>query len=194
MVFLAGCGTLGQRYGEEALYATIFSDGDYEIRLYEPLIIAQAASEGSYRKATRIGYQRLTNYVTGNNLANTAITSRALPSASQNKQALTTPYYEEYLDGTWLTSVALPERYTLDTLPKPADEFITFQTLPRIKTAVISFSGLKSERLINNKANLLLQWLKQENLVPISPARSAIFDAPGALPGLRRHEVHISIQ
>jgi len=195
-VFLSGCSVLGQRYGEEALYATLFSDGDYEVRLYESLIIAQAASEGGYLQATRSGYKRLTDYVSGNNLAQQTVDVNPpmLVSGTKPKIELTTPYYEEFLDGVWLTSVALPEQYTLATLPKPADEFITFEALPRMRIAVISFSGYRSERLITSKANQLLQWMSREQLIPASPARSAVFDAPLTLPGLRRHEIHISIR
>jgi len=72
-LLISGCSALGQRYGEEALYATLYSDGDYEIRLYEPLIIAQTPAEGNYRQATKAGYDRLTAYVSGDNLARQAI-------------------------------------------------------------------------------------------------------------------------
>jgi len=195
-LFLSGCSVLGQRYGEEALYATLFSDGDYEVRVYEPLIIAQAASEGGYLQATRSGYKRLTDYVSGNNLAQQTIDVNPpqLASGNKSKIELTTPYYEEFLDGIWLTSVALPEQYSLATLPKPADEFITFEALPRMRVAVIGFSGYRSERLISNKANQLLQWINREKLTPASPARSAVFDSPLVIPGLRRHEIHITIR
>jgi len=195
-VFVSGCSVLGERYGEEALYATLFSDGDYEIRLYEPLIIAQAAAEGSYLQATRAGYTSLTAYVSGDNLAKQTVSVNppeavigALP-----KIELTTPYFEEYLDGVWLTSVAMPEQYSLTTLPKPADELITFKTLPRVRTAVIKFSGFRNETLIVNKAEQLRQWINQQKLTPISSARSVIYDSPLTLPGLRRHEIQISIR
>jgi len=195
-LFISGCGVLGQRYGEEALYATLFSDGDYEIRLYESLIIAQTASEGGYLPATRSGYQRLTDYVSGNNFAQQTVSVNAPQAAGVTKSniELTTPYYEEFLDGVWLTSVAMPEQYSLATLPKPADGSITFETLPRMKAAVITFSGYRSERLITSKANQLLQWVRQENLQAISPPRSVIFDSPLTIPGLRRHEIHINVK
>ena len=197
-MLVSGCSSLGlgQRYGEEALYATLYSDGDYQIRLYEPLIIAQTPEEGSYRQATRTGYQRLTNYVSGDNLARQMImgSNPQNDTLASSKIELTTPYYQEFINGVWLTSVALPEQYTLATLPRPSDEFITFNTLPRIKTAVLSFQGFKSERLINQKADQLSQWIKQENLTATSAARSAVFDSPMTLPGLSRHEIHISIR
>ena len=195
-LIISGC-SLGQRYGEEALFATLFSNGDYQIRLYEPLVIAQVASEGGYLQATRSGYQRLTSYVSGNNLAEQTISAnppQLVTGGIKPKVELTLPYYEENLDGVWLTSVAMPEQYTLATLPKPADELITFETLPRMRTAVITFSGYRSERLITNKANQLTQWIKQENLTPTSPPRSVIFDSPLTVPGLRRHEIHINVR
>ncbi len=195
-LFLSGCSVLGGRYGEEALYATLFSDGDYQIRLYEPLIIAQTASGGNYLQATRSSYKRLTDYVSGNNLAQETVSVNQPMRAGGTKPnvELTTPYFEEYLSGVWLTSVAMPEQYSLLTLPKPADNSITFKRLPRVKTAVIAYSGFRNETLIVNKANQLQQWLRQEGLTAISPPRSVIFDSPLALPGLRRHEIHVTVR
>lgn len=195
-LFLSGCSILGQRTGEEALYATLFSDGNYEIRLYEPIIIAQAASGGNYLQATRSGYKRLTDYVSGNNLAQQTVNLNPpqLVAGTKPNIELTTPYYEEFLDGVWFTSVAMPEQYTLATLPKPVDELITFEALPRMRTAVITFSGYRSERLIISKANQLLQWMGQQKLESASPPRSVIFDSPLTIPGLRRHEIHINIR
>jgi len=193
---LSGCSIMGQRTGEEALYATLFSDGTYQIRLYEPLIIAQAASEGGYLKATSSGYKRLTDYVSGNNLAQQTVNlgPPLLVTGTKPNIELTTPYYEEFLGGVWLTSVAMPEQYTLATLPKPVDPMITFETLPRMRVAVITFSGYRSEWLINNKADQLTQWLRQKRLTATSPPRSVIFDSPLTIPGLRRHEIHINIR
>ncbi|PID46634.1 MAG: heme-binding protein [Proteobacteria bacterium] len=196
-VLLSGCSIWGQRTGEEALYSTLAVDENFEIRLYEPLIIAQTAVEGPYLAATRTGYQRLTDYVSGYNLANQTVSVNPPiilgEGAKKPKIELTTPYYEEYLDGVWLTSVAMPEAYTLQTLPKPVDGSITFKVLPRLKVAVISYMGYRSERMIQKKTELLLQWLAQNNITPTSSARSVIYDTPWTIPMLRRHEIHINV-
>lgn len=197
-VLVGGCSFLGQRTGEEALYSTLAVDENFEIRLYEPLIIAQVASEGSYMAATKAGYQRLTDYVSGSNLAGQTISVNPPITVSAGskkpKVELTVPYYEEYLDGTWLTSVAMPESYTLKTLPIPSDSGITFKVLPRMKVAVISYMGYRSERMISKKADMLTQWVNQNDLKPTSAARSVIYDSPWTVPMLRRHEIHINVE
>ena len=193
-----GCAELGQRTGEEALYSTLAVDENFEIRLYEPLIIAQIAVDGSYLSATKMGYQILTDYVSGNNLADQTISvnppSTVGVGSKKPKIELTVPYYEEYLDGAWLTSVAMPESYTLRTLPVPADSGITFKVLPRIKVAVISYIGYRSERMISKKADMLTQWVRQNELNTTSSARSVIYDTPWTVPMLRRHEIHINVE
>lgn len=196
---LAGCGVINQRTGEEALFSSLAVDGDYEIRLYEPIIIAQTAVSGKYTTATRTGYNRLTSYVSGNNLAKQTVSvnppiSVVTNERKQPKVELTLPYYEEYIDGTWLISVAMPESYRLETLPKPVDNSITFKVLPRLKTAVIKFTGYKSEGLISRNSALLNQWITQNALTPTSSARSVIYDSPWTVPVLRRHEIHINVQ
>lgn len=195
-VFVSGCSLIGQRTGEEALFSTLAVDDNFEIRLYEPLIIAQTAVEGPYMSATRAGYQRLTDYVSGNNLANQTVSVNPPQKVGTKKPKieLTVPYYEEYLDGVWLTSVAMPESYSLQTLPKPVDDTITFKVLPRLKVAVISYMGYRSERMISKKADLLVQWLNQNKLKSTSSARSVIYDSPWTVPMLRRHEIHINVE
>lgn len=197
-LFIGGCSFLGQRTGEEALYSTLAVDENFEIRLYEPLIIAQVANEGSYFSATKAGYDRLTNYVSGDNLANQTVSvNPAITVGTGSKKPkieLTVPYYEEYLDGVWLTSVAMPESYTLKTLPVPTDSGITFKVLPRLKVAVISYMGYRSERMISKKADMLMQWMSQNRLKPTSAARSVIYDSPWTVPMLRRHEIHMNVE
>lgn len=197
-VLVSGCSVLSLRTGEEALFSTLAVDENFEIRLYEPLIIAQTASEGSYLSATKDGYQRLTDYVSGNNLAKQTVSVNPPVTVSAGSKApkveLTVPYYEEYFDGGWLTSVAMPEAYTLETLPKPVDDSITFKILPRLKVAVISYMGYRSEGMASKKADLLTQWLSQNNLKATSPARSVIYDTPWTAPMLRRHEIHMNVE
>lgn len=195
---LAGCGVISQRTGEEALFSSLAVDGNYEIRMYEPVIIAQTVVNGRYSSATRTGYNRLTSYVSGNNMARQTVSVNnpiSVPDVSKKpKVELTLPYFEEYIDGAWVISVAMPEAYRLETLPKPIDSSISFKVLPRLRTAVIKFTGYKSEGLISRQAALLNQWVIRNALVPTSEARSVIYDSPWAVPALRRHEIHISIQ
>lgn len=197
-IFLSGCSLLGQRPGEEALYATLEIENNFEVRMYEPLIIAQAATEGPYLMATRASYNKLTAYVSGNNQARQTISVNPPITVADGAKAprieLTLPYYEENVNGVWLTSVALPEVYSLATLPKPVDDSITFKVLPRLKVAVIKFQGYRSENLITRKAEALDTWARQKNLKPSSAARSVIYDSPWAIPMIRRHEVHINVE
>lgn len=194
---ISGCTNLGQRHGEEALYSTLAIEEHFEIRLYEPIIIAQTAVGGDYLRATRAGYDRLTDYVSGNNLANQTVSVNPPIILSEGVKKpridLTVPYYEEFIDGTWVVSVAMPESYTLKTLPKPVSDNITFKVLPRMKVAVNSYPGYRSERMISTKTNELRQWLTSNNITPSSAARSVIYDTPYAAPFIRRHEIHINV-
>ena len=195
---LIGCGVISQRTGEEALFSTLSIEGNYEVRLYEPVIIAQTTVSGSYGKATRTGYDRLTSYVSGNNLAKQTISVNTPVLITDEKKKpkveLTLPYFEEYIDGTWVISVAMPESYNLDTLPKPSDASISFKVLPRLRTAVVKFSGYKSESLVSRQTTALNQWIARNDLKATSAPRSVIYDSPYAVPSLRRHEIHVSIQ
>ena len=197
---LAGCSSVGVglRAGEEALYSPLSVDGNFEIRSYEPIIVAQTAVSGSYNNATKLGYQRLTDYVSGSNLARQTVSVndpvQVLEGQKAPKIDLTLPYYEEYIDGTWVVSVAMPEAYTLETLPKPLNNSITFKILPNLKVATVRYTGFKSEAAVSKNTNLLKDWMSRNNLVAASAPRSVIYDSPLTVPVLRRNEIHISLK
>ena len=77
---------------EEPSYTVIEKRNGYEIRQYQPYIIAETEVTGSYDEATNAGFRIIADYIFGNNTAkeSIAMTTPVLEQTSE-KIAMTTP-------------------------------------------------------------------------------------------------------
>ena len=89
--------------------------------------------------------------------------------------------------------LALPTGYSVKTAPAPLDENVKLSTMPQNKVAVLRFSGLRDEQVINEKTVLLGQWMVANSLTPTPKPRWAGYNPPWTLPFLRRNEVMIDV-
>ena len=71
---------------------------------------------------------------------------------------------------------------------------VTIKELPAKKVAVIQYTGSLCESGITKNTDILTNWLNQQGLKALSPARSAAYDPPWTLPFLRLNEIHIDIE
>ncbi len=193
---LAGCSVLGKRTAEEAPYTVIKSSGEYEIRRYEPMIVAETTMGGDYRSTSGKAFSKLAGYIFGGNKAesNIAMTTPVLQEQASEKIAMTAPVIQEKKGEKWVTAFVMPRKYTMETLPKPLDKDIVLREIPAETVAVIRYSGLHSEKNIRKYAEKLSDWIVQNGYRPASKPRAASFDPPWTLPFLRRNEVQIDIE
>jgi len=67
---LTGCATIDAIANiEEPPYKVIKQDGDFELREYAPMIIAEASVSGSLDEASSRGFRVIADYIFGNNIA-----------------------------------------------------------------------------------------------------------------------------
>ena len=60
---------------EEPTYAVLEKRSDYEIRQYEPYIIAETEVNGTYDEATNNGFRIIADYIFGNNTSKESISN-----------------------------------------------------------------------------------------------------------------------
>lgn len=104
--------------------------GNFEIRQYEPRVIAQTAIQNDFEQAIKEGFNLLAAYIFGQN-------------ATEAKIAMTAPV-EQREDATkknWLIAFSMPEKYKLSELPSPKDPRITLKQIEKQKRAALVFSG-----------------------------------------------------
>lgn len=182
---------------EQAPYQLVSKDGAFEIRDYQPVILAEVAVSGERDDAIGDGFRILANYIFGGNVPQakiamtTPVTQQARDTGSRNgeKIAMTTPVTQSGEGSQWMVTFMMPQRYTLDNLPKPKDERIKFRVAEPERRLVIRFSGFASERNLKARLQELEDHAKKHNLGLIGTPRYVFYDDPFTLPFWRRNEI-----
>lgn len=116
---------------ETAPYTTLAREGSFELRRYEPHIVARVRVAGDIDSASSAGFRILAGYIFGGNQsrAQVAMTApvAATPLPSSERIAMTAPVAARPTGGDWEISFMMPSRYSIETLPVPND--------PRIELA-----------------------------------------------------------
>ncbi|WP_150047747.1 MULTISPECIES: SOUL family heme-binding protein [Methylomonas] len=195
-LWLAGCSVMGIRNAPEPEYQVLLRDGEFEIRAYPSLLVAETLAAADYPEAGSIGFKRLAGYIFGGNTRREKVvmTTPVLREAEGEEIAMTAPVLQQTDGRLWRMSFVMPAGYSLETLPIPLDTHVELHQLPAKKVAVLQYSGSLSEGAITRNSQKLLEWLNQQSFKPISSARSAAYDPPWTLPMLRRNEIHVDIE
>ncbi len=195
-LILAGCSVFGKRDVREPSFSVLKSEGDFEIRRYEPMVLAETVVEGDYRSTSGKAFGRLSGYIFGKNRSKRSIemTAPVLQEKKGEKIAMTAPVIQEKEGDAWSMAFVLPEGYTVRNAPEPLDSEILLRQVPGAKVAVIVFSGLHSEKNIDRHTEKLQAWLEGQGYAPASSPRAASYDPPWTIPFLRRNEIHIDIR
>ena len=195
----AGCSVFGVNGVEEAGYDVLMSENNYELRLYEPLVVAETYVESDFDEAGNIAFRRLFGYISGDNASTSEIAMTAPVLAKQSsanmgaKIDMTVPVFEERKDQGWRYMFVLPVGYNMNTAPTPLDQNVKISTMPQKQVAVIRYTGSWDKAVINEKTSQLNQWVIAKGLTPASEPRWAGYNPPWTLPFLRRNEVMIDV-
>ena len=195
-LLFAGCSVLGKRTTSEPPFELLKSDGQFEIRLYGSMLIAETIlSEDDYGAASGKGFNRLAGYIFGKNRSKTSITMTApvLQEKRSEKIAMTAPVLQQREKGGWTMAFVLPKGYTLESAPEPLDPEVKLREIPPATVAVVRFSGLHSSANLEKYGHQLQAWLEKQGYHALSTPRLASYDPPWTLPFLRRNEVQITI-
>jgi effector-binding domain-containing protein len=181
---------------EQAKYQLIFQEDDFEVRLYEPHIVAQTEVSGEFEDAGSAAFKRLFDYISGDNIAQQeiAMTAPVGQQATGEKIAMTSPVGQRNENGRWIVSFMMPASYDYDTLPKPKDPSITLRKVPAQYIASITYSGLWSESNYLSNKDKLLSWIKTHHYNITGDANWARYNAPFTPWFLRRNEILIPIE
>ena len=198
--FSTGCSVFGIRTSEEAGYRVIGEYGQFEIRDYDELVVVETDVNSPFAEAGSIAFNRLFDYISGENVAQKKIAMTAPVMAKKGnmpegkKIAMTSPVIGEKMDIGWRYIFVLPASYTLESAPAPSDPLVKLSVMPRKKVAVIRYSGSRGEKSIRQKSDALVDWIQSKGLEINSKPRSAGYDPPWTLPFFRRNEVMIDVK
>ena len=182
---------------EEPSFTVSLADGEFEVRDYPALVMAEVSVTGDRKEAASKGFRLLAGYIFGGNTTNQkiAMTAPVIQTAANGETiAMTPPVLQSGGDGNWVIRFIMPRGSTLETLPKPNNPRVHLQAVAPTRMAVIRFSGLARQDTIAAKADALSSFIKAQHLQALRSASLAQYDPPWTLWFLRRNELMIPIQ
>ena len=188
-------GYLPTRNVEINKYSVIAKKDGYELRRYEPYILAETPMQD---ESGNSGFNELFQYISGSNTGNSrlAMTAPVLQSESPagQKLAMTAPVLQTEKKGGGVMAFVMPPGIKLEELPKPASPRVTLREVPGHKAAVLRFSGWGSTATVKNKTQSLAAALERDGLRAAAAPVSAFYNPPWTPPFMRRNEVMIEIE
>lgn len=180
---------------EKADYVVIEAEGDFEIRLYAPQILAETTVDSSFDSAGNQAFRLLFNYISGANRAQSKIemTAPVSQEASSRKIAMTSPVVQEGSDSTWNVAFLVPSSYSWETVPQPTDERVRLRQVSERTLAALRFSGTWGEDRFRDHESKLLAMLEKRGMEPAGETVFARYDPPFKPWFLRRNEVLIPV-
>jgi hypothetical protein len=181
---------------EEPKYTVTRKDHDFEIRLYEPTLVAETIVDTSdFDEASNEGFRRLAGYIFGGNKVRQeiAMTSPVTTEQSQ-KIAMTAPVESEQLGRSVRVAFTMPPEFTMETLPVPNDSRVTLRRIPARKFATIRFSGRWTEANFREHTDQLMTWIQKEGMKATGVPTVARYNPPFIPSFLRRNEILIPVE
>jgi hypothetical protein len=180
---------------EEPEFRVTLSEGDFEIREYAPVIVAETVVEGDWRAAGNAGFRRLAGYIFGANDGGRkiAMTAPVAQGPGGQKIAMTAPVAQERRGESWVVAFTMPSEYTLDHLPVPDDPAVRLRRVGARRVAAIRFSGTWDEQRFDARTAELVRWLERKGETAIGEAVTARYNPPWTPWFLRRNEILIEL-
>jgi hypothetical protein len=181
---------------EKAKYRILESEGDFELRLYAPSIVAETVIEGDFEEVGNEGFRRLVAYINGNNRKKQSIsmTAPVTQEAGSEKISMTAPVSQERAGSSWRVTFLMPSKYTMETLPEPLDERIALKEVAGRSMAAIRYSGTWSRKRYEEKRALLMEWVRKRGWRALGNPVWARYDPPFMPWFLRRNEVLVAVE
>lgn len=195
-ILLSQSGCLGYFVAaEEPQYQVLEQSGDFEIRQYQPYIVAETLVAGDFSEVGNKGFQRLFDYIQGKNRKKEEIpmTAPVTQETASAKIPMTAPVGQEKAAGKWRITFVMPSSYTMATLPEPLDPEIKLTKIPGRLMAVHRYSGTWSKARYEAKERELREFIKEKGLEAVGEPLWARYNPPFMPWFLRRNEVMIPV-
>lgn len=164
-------------------YQVVDTDGEVELRRYDPHILAQVQVSGGQGQAVSRGFQVLANYIFGGN-------------ASGEKIAMTVPVGQAATpsdDRLWTVSFMMPGSFKLDTLPEAKSESIRFVETASEDLLVVQFSGFRNASALSKRTDQVVAEAARRGFEISGAPRYFFYDGPMTPPWARRNEVALPV-
>lgn len=182
---------------ETLSYRVIDSTGSVELREYAPHTVAEVSVEATgVREAAQRGFRPLADYIFGNNLPRQkiAMTAPVTASAEGEKIAMTAPVTSTGVtDGVYRIRFAMPEKYRMQTLPKPVNPDVNLVEVDAQLVLAVTFRGRDDEKRIAAGTKRLLDHAAERDLEIDGNPTWAGYSAPYIPVPFRKWEMLVNV-
>jgi effector-binding domain-containing protein len=200
VMLLTILGAGGAMATEEAKFSVVLKEQDFEIRLYEPHIIAETVVDGDFENAGSNAFSRLFEYISGNNQSRQEINMTSpVEQEAKSEEAkseeinMTSPVGQQKAGTSWVVSFMMPASYSMESLPEPKDSAVVLRQVPVRHMAVIQYSGFWSYDNYTDNKNKLDMWITENRLSVAGEPLWARYNPPFMPWFLRRNEILVPI-
>ncbi|MEQ8587899.1 MAG: heme-binding protein [Thalassobaculaceae bacterium] len=170
---------------EQPDYTVVEAEGDFELRDYPAMVVAEAVTEGNRQEGVRQGFRALAAYIFAKDREGDRI-------------AMTAPVIQQPTDirsgDEWRVRFVMPSAFDLDALPAPAGSDVTLHRWPPSRLAVIRFSGRADDADFARAEGRLRDWISDRGLEAEGTPLLAYYDDPWTPGMLRRNEVLVRVR
>ena len=179
---------------EEPVFTLFMKEGNFEIRDYAPVIVAETTLTGSPERARNAGFQPLADYIFAKDREGPTIAMTApVTQAPREQIAMTAPVTQSSAGDSWTISFTMPASYTMETLPTPVNPNVRLVPQAARRMAVVRFSGTGSADSMEEVRLELLNRVKALGLLTVGEPVFAFYDPPWTMPFFRRKEVMVEL-
>ena len=181
---------------EEPVFEVLLTTKNYEIRHYEPYLIAEVDVDGSFKGSGNDAFRILAGYIFGDNRPGEKMQMTAPVESSEGlRMNMTTPVTStpDAAGDRFTYAFVMERKYNQETLPAPNDPRIRIVERPARVMAVRRYSGGWSEDRYRQNEGALLKALTTDRVEVIGEPVFARYNAPFTPWFLRRNEVMIEV-
>ena len=181
---------------EEPAYEVVLETRHYEIRRYQPYIVAEVDVDADFKRAGNSAFRILAGYIFGDNEPQQKMQMTAPVESSEGvRMNMTAPVTSQPTDagGPFTYAFVMARKYTMETLPKPDNPDIRLVQRPERIMAVHRYSGAWSKERYDEHEEILLAALATDRVGTIGTPVFARYNAPFTPWFLRRNEIMIEI-
>jgi len=180
---------------DEPRYHVIRAESAFELRRYEPYLVAETIVDSSAADAGNEGFRILAAYIFGANQGSRKIEMTAPVAQLPVRIAMTAPVTQATngSGGGYAVRFAMPHGSTLASLPVPDDARVVLRVVPERTVAVARYSGTWSQARYGEHLQALQGALAQAGLKYHGEPQWARYDPPWMPWFLRRNEIWLEL-
>ena len=166
-------------------FRTIQTFNDFEVREYQPCVIAEVKVSAHYSTASSAAFAYLFKYISKGNHDSAKIAMTAPVIAAQKSEGTGSD--------DWFVSFVMPSGSTIGHLPHPKDPSVVLRELDTETCIALSFRGKATEELSERKIKELRAAAARENIAVSGENRICRFDPPFKQGFLQYNEIVIPV-